>query len=87
MTRSTKGAKVSDLQHLQSLVVKALSKEIKDGITSGELNQAAVRNALQLFRDNEIVAVDDTLNEVARLEAMLPRISLEEVTRTQMRYS
>lgn len=87
MPRTKQGAKVTDLQALQTLVVKALSKEIKDGMTAGELNQAAVRNALQLFRDNDIVAVDDTINEVARLESLLPRISLEDVQRTQMKYS
>ena len=79
-------AKVSDLQNLQALVVKALAQEIEQGISTGELNQAAIRNALQVCRDNEVVAVDDTIDEIGRLERLLPVISLEDVQRTTHRY-
>lgn len=85
--RNQKGASISELQALQSLVVKALAQDIEQGLSTGGVNQAAIRNALQFLRDNNVVAVDDTLDEVARLKSVLPVISLDEVHRTVNSYS
>ena len=74
------GAKVSDLRDLQGLVVEALSTEIKSGMQTGEVNQTAIKNALQLCRDNNIVAVDDTMNDFDRLASMIPNLTPVETT-------
>ena len=74
------GAKVSDLRDLQGLVVEALSTEIKSGMQAGEVNQTAIKNALQLCRDNNIVAVDDTMNDFDRLASMIPNLTPVETT-------
>lgn len=72
LKKNAGGAKVSELQALQSLVVASLTKDISEGIATGETPQPAIKNALQLLRDNNIVAVDDTLRDFERLESLLP---------------
>lgn len=87
MTRKkTKGVSISELQALQSLVVKALSQDIEQGLNDGEVNQAAIRNALQILRDNSVTATDDTMDELGRLKSVLPVLNLEEVHRTVNSY-
>lgn len=73
--KSEGGCTVTELHELQKVVVKALMSDIQQGIDSGEINQAAIKNALQLCRDNNIVAIDDTMNEYDRLAAMLPEVT------------
>lgn len=73
--KSDGGCTVSELQQLQKIVVKALVSDIEQGIQTGEINQSAIKNALQLCRDNNIVAVDDTLSDYDRLAAMLPEVT------------
>ena len=73
--KSSGGATTSQLHELQGLVVSALTNEIKEGMDSGEMNQAAIRNALQLLRENHIVATDDTMSEVDKLAALLPDLT------------
>ena len=73
--KSSGGATTSQLHELQGLVVSALTEEIKTGIDSGEMNQAAIRNALQLLRENHIVATDDTMSEVDKLASLLPDLT------------
>lgn len=79
------GAKVTQLQSLQSLVVEALTKDIENGLAVGEVNQASIKNALQLFRDNNIVCVDDRQSDYDRLASMLP--PLQKIETTFSKYS
>lgn len=74
------GAKVSQLRDLQNLVVKALISEIEVGMQTGEVNQTAIKNALQLCRDNNIVAVDDKVDEWDRIASMIPPVHSVETT-------
>ncbi len=76
----TGGAKVSELQALQSLVVASLTKDISDGIVSGDTPQPAIKNALQILRDNNILAVDDTIADFERLSSLLPQLDTEAVS-------
>ena len=78
--KSTGGAKVSDLQNLQKLVTEALSSSIESSMKLGEVNQTAIKNALQLLRDNDVVAFDDTINDMDRLSALLPPLDLEQIS-------
>lgn len=76
----------STLNNLQKLVVTALTNEIEEGIAKGEVNQATIRNALQLMRDNSIVAVEDVEREFDRLHMLLPRIDPDSVAKVCTRY-
>jgi len=80
------GATVSQLQELQTLVVNALTKEIQLGMETGEMSQAAIKNALQLLKENNIVATDDTLSEVDRLASLLPDLEPVSFTSIAERY-
>ena len=75
MTRKSRnqgGAKVSHLHDLQQLIVQCLKQDLKNGLEQGEVNQAAIRNALQLLRDNDIVATPDAENELMTIANLLP---------------
>lgn len=78
------GVTVSQLQALQKKCVEALASEIEAGMKSGVVNQTAVKNALQLCRDNNIVAVDDTQDQYERLASLIPPIT---PVKTLSRYS
>jgi hypothetical protein len=79
-------ASMSSLNQLQKLVVTALTNEIEQGIQVGEVNQATLRNALQLLRDNSVTATEDVENEFERLHMLLPRIDTEAVAKVCTRY-
>lgn len=64
---STDGATVGDLHRLQALVAQALEQEISDGIASGKVDQAAIRNALSMLRDCDIVAAADTEEQLSNI--------------------
>ena len=72
----TKSTKKSELQSLQGLVVAALKYDLESSLQSGEVSHASIKNALQLLRDNNIVAEDDIANDMAALERMLPPLDL-----------
>lgn len=84
---SNGGAKVTELQNLQKLVAKALTLELEQAIEAGEVNQAAVRNALQFLRDNDVVAMDDTINDADKLASLLPPLDLTEINLSSSRYA
>jgi len=88
MARKKQGAASnSDLQGLQGLVLQALNQEIQAGLASGEpINQSAIRNALQLLRDNDIRSTDDLMSDFDKLASMMPKINIESVARTCSRY-
>lgn len=85
-TGSGDAAGKSSLNQLQRLVVSALTAEIQEGINSGAVNQATIRNALQLLRDNDIVAVEDVESEFDRLHMLMPRIDPDSVAKVVARY-
>ena len=68
--------KKSDLKALQGLVVASIKFDLENSLKQGEVSHASVKNALQLLRDNNIVADDDLAMDMARLEAMLPPLDL-----------
>ena len=70
------GAKLSELQKLQSVVTKALLTDIQAGMKSGEIPHSSVKNALQLLRDNNVTCVDDLQDDVSRLKSLLPPLDL-----------
>ena len=75
-TSSTDGARTSDLSRLQGLVAQALELEIKNGIDQGEVNQAAIRNALTLLRDCDITATPDVEEHISNMANLLPRLTM-----------
>lgn len=77
----------TDLEGLQRLVVNCLTSELKEALTSGEINQATIRNALQLLRDNDIVASDDLEANFDRLASLLPKVDPDLVITATRRYS
>ena len=83
-TKTPGGVTVSQLQQLQLKCVEALSAEIDAGMAIGEVNQTAIKNALQICRDNNVIAVDDTQDQYERLASLLPTI---EPVKTLSRYS
>lgn len=62
------------LAGLQGLVLKCLEQELTDGLENGQINQATIRNALQLLRDNDIVAVEDHADMFDRISTLLPKL-------------
>ena len=74
-SHSKEGAKVSDLSRLQGLVAQALELEISDGISNGEVNQAAIRNALTLLRDCDITATPDVEEHISNMANLLPKLT------------
>ena len=71
---STDGATVGDLHRIQALVAQALEQEIADGIASGKTDQAAIRNALSMLRDCDIVAAADTEEQLSNIASLLPKV-------------
>ena len=63
---------MSHLHDLQRLIVDCLKQDLSNGLEQGEVNQAAIRNALQLLRDNDIVAAPDVENEMMTIANLLP---------------
>ena len=80
-------ASKTELASLQKLVVNCLTSDLEQSLQSGEINQAAIRNALQLLRDNDIVAADDLEADFDRLASMLPKVDPDLVLSTTRRYS
>jgi hypothetical protein len=77
----------SELEGLQKLVVDCLTSELQDSLASGQVNQATIRNALQLLRDNDIVSTDDAEEAFDRLATLLPRVDPDLVISATRRYS
>lgn len=76
MSRKSKtqgGVSTSELRSLQALIVKALELDLTTGIETGEVNQAAIRNALQLLRDNDVVATEELVDEMNNIASLIPR--------------
>jgi len=85
-TKTTGGATTSELCQLQKVVAKALILELEAGMDSKQFNQAAIRNALQMLRDSNIVATDDMMNDYERLSTLLPELDVDAV-KVASRYS
>ena len=87
MNRSKqKAASRSELEGLQKLVVNCLTADLQQSLSTGEVNQAAIRNALQLLRDNDIVAAEDLEADFDRLASLLPRVDPDLVVSATRRY-
>ena len=72
-SKTSGGVSTSELRDLQALIVKALEIDLTTGIESGEINQAAIRNALQLLRDNDVVATEELEDGLANIANLIPR--------------
>ena len=83
---SKHGASQSDLQHLQALVAEALKTEIQSGLNEGACNQAAIRNALTLLRDCDIVPSADAEEQLSNLGSLMPQIKFVDHDFTAARY-
>ena len=88
MKRSnSSAASKTDLEGLQKLVVNCLTSDLEQSLATGDINQAAIRNALQLLRDNNIEAVDDYEADLDRLASLLPKVDPDLVISATRRYS
>jgi hypothetical protein len=77
----------SDLEGLQKLVVSCLTSELEESLASGQVNQATIRNALQMLRDNDIVAAEDIEAGFDRLASLLPKVDPDLIISATRRYS
>lgn len=80
------GAKLSELQNLQTLVVKALTADITEGIEQNDTRHTSIKNSLQLLRDNDVTCTDDTLSEIDKLASLLPPLDTSVSSMTSHRY-
>jgi len=77
----------TELASLQKLVVDCLTSELQEGLASGQVNQATIRNALQMLRDNDVVATEEICDEFERIASLLPKIDADLVVSATRRYS
>lgn len=77
----------TELSNLQGLILKCLEMELQQGLKDGAVNQSTIRNALQLLRDNDIVAVEEYEDSLDRLANLLPQLEPVVMSSAASRYS